>query len=447
MGMSSNTQVFPDNVLKPDGSDTVFTKGTYRGRSFYDVLVEDPRQFTILRNAKNLSKELHSFVTWADQHFNVNNDGVIEEKADWVTVPCIGVCTDVRHKGSSAGFIRATCKKCGTATQVERNKPFLDPEVCPHANVDHRGSSRSMRKTFCRDCGVYTDVISRELHESLERVRQALVTASYDETQVLGKAMTTTPISAEVIKKASAFLNQDVAALEPGMYKVSDTVNMWLDCLDRAQQAATVSQPTAMMAWKAWNAWSEMPETQNTKLRVVDPLEDEGIDAIIDDACNTCCHGELWRENAEKKLAALGFKPFWVNGGSTNFNGIGKKATSGKVKLPFGIELVGSGMIIPGAVSTHEVPKASRPHASFPGLSSQDGHDQEHEGRNNLPRRLRPTLGSCTPSWNRSLHDPHRPLAHEGLSVAWGRTLPRYTGKITEDGISESRTRLQCRVL
>ena len=140
--MSSNTQVFPDNVLKPDGSDTVFTKGTYRGRSFYDVLVEDPRQFTILRNAKNLSKELHSFVTWADQHFNVNNDGVIEEKADWVTVPCIGVCTDVRHKGSSAGFIRATCKKCGTATQVERNKPFLDPEVCPHANVDHRGSSR-----------------------------------------------------------------------------------------------------------------------------------------------------------------------------------------------------------------------------------------------------------------------------------------------------------------
>ena len=80
---------------------------------------------------------------------------------------------------------------------------------------------------------------------------------------------------------------------------------MWLDCLDRAQQAATTSQPTAMMAWNtwntwnAWNAWSEMPETQNTKLRVVDPLEDEGIDAIIDDACNSCCHGELWRENAD----------------------------------------------------------------------------------------------------------------------------------------------------
>ena len=157
-----------------------------------------------------------------------------------------------------------------------------------------------MRKTFCRDCGVYTDVISRGLHQSLERVRQTLATASYDETQVLGKAMTTTPISAEVIKKASAFLNQDVAALEPGMYKVSDTVNMWLDCLDRAQQAATASQPTAMMAWEAWNAWNEMPETQNTKLRVVDPLEDEGIYAIIDDACNSCCHGELWRETRKR---------------------------------------------------------------------------------------------------------------------------------------------------
>ena len=115
------------------------------------------------------------------------------------------------------------------------------------------------------------------------------------------------------------------------------------------------------MAWKAWNAWSEMPETQNLKLRVVDPLEDEGIYAIIDDACNSCCHGELWRETAEKKLAARGFKPFWVHGDSTNFKGIGEKATSGKIKIPFGIELVESGMIIPGTVSTHEVPKASHP--------------------------------------------------------------------------------------
>ena len=51
-----------------------------------------------------------------------------------------------------------------------------------------------------------------------------------------------------------------------------------------------------------------MEDKQNTSLRVVDPMADEGVWAIVDDACNCNCHGERWRINAEEKIRAKGFK-------------------------------------------------------------------------------------------------------------------------------------------
>ena len=34
-------------------------------------------------------------------------------------------------------------------------------------------------------------------------------------------------------------------------------------------------------------------DNQTRNLRVVDPIADEGVWAIMDDGCNRCCHGEL----------------------------------------------------------------------------------------------------------------------------------------------------------
>ena len=49
---------------------------------------------------------------------------------------------------------------------------------------------------------------------------------------------------------------------------------------------------------------------QTRSLRVVDPIADEGVWAIIDDGCNSCCHGEVWRQNAEAKVKVLRLNPF-----------------------------------------------------------------------------------------------------------------------------------------
>ena len=106
-------------------------------------------------------------------------------------------------------------------------------------------------------------------------------------------------------------------------------------------------------------AWHQ--DLQAMDLPVVDPLKDEGVWAIIDDACNSCCHGEMWRRNAEKKWARIGFQWQWIHKEAKKFNGLGSKKTSGKMEIPLALKLEESGMILPGAVSTHEIPEAEHP--------------------------------------------------------------------------------------
>ena len=42
-----------------------------------------------------------------------------------------------------------------------------------------------------------------------------------------------------------------------------------------------------------------------THLRIVDPFDDEGVWAIVDEGCNVCTHSDTWRHNAVEKWAKL----------------------------------------------------------------------------------------------------------------------------------------------
>ena len=94
---------------------------------------------------------------------------------------------------------------------------------------------------------------------------------------------------------------------------------------------------------------------QTRSLQVVDPIADEGVWAIIDDGCNSCCHGEVWRQNAEAKMKVLRLNPIWVHRKATTFNGVGTSTTSGKLNIPMAIGVQESDMVIPGCVHSHEI--------------------------------------------------------------------------------------------
>ena len=64
-------------------------------------------------------------------------------------------------------------------------------------------------------------------------------------------------------------------------------VQLFLDCVDRPTEPST-----------AFASFRERPmhfnDDQSLNLRVVNPIEDDGVWAIIDEGCNKCCHGEVW---------------------------------------------------------------------------------------------------------------------------------------------------------
>ena len=66
------------------------------------------------------------------------------------------------------------------------------------------------------------------------------------------------------------------------------------DCVDPATEPSTV-----------FGLFREHPmhfnDSQTLSLRVVDPIADDGVWAIIDDGCNCCCHGEVWRQMLQQR--------------------------------------------------------------------------------------------------------------------------------------------------
>ena len=102
-------------------------------------------------------------------------------------------------------------------------------------------------------------------------------------------------------------------------FNFAGALSTFLDCVD----AHCPHLPTAMMAH------GYFPNIQATQLRVVDPLADDHVWAIIGDARNCFCHGGGWRKNAEAKLDTLGFQVCSLNRSPTAFKGLGYKTISG----------------------------------------------------------------------------------------------------------------------
>ena len=97
---------------------------------------------------------------------------------------------------------------------------------------------------------------------------------------------------------------------------------------------------------------------------------------MIDDRCNSCCHGGVWRQNAEAKMKVLRLQPIWVHRKATTFNGVGTSTTSGKQKKPMAIRLQESEIVIPGCVHSHEIPKKDTSFVTVPGVSGKARNDK-----------------------------------------------------------------------
>ena len=220
-----------------------------KGKTFIDVTLEHPEQYIATCKSKTLSNEATEYVEWVTANFDVDRKckppqlkikaNRMSPAANATSPSSAAACRheDVHHRGSSAKYIKSTCKNCGATWQEERNTPIMAPEECPHKRTNHQGSNKHVKKTFCLDCGTYIDSVARDLAEEL---KDETPWRSKEEQVLLDSVSDHEHINREQGIAAAKLMVAECEQLDEGSYTTLSIANMFLDCVDRAITASDV---------------------------------------------------------------------------------------------------------------------------------------------------------------------------------------------------------------
>ena len=102
------------------GADKTFKYGLLKGKSFIDIVTEHPVEYFMMKKVKEKSKDMQEFVDWVDFYLNIDPQTMVVTLK--VSANKKESCTHqhVHHKGSSARYLRSTCKECGYFWQEEK---------------------------------------------------------------------------------------------------------------------------------------------------------------------------------------------------------------------------------------------------------------------------------------------------------------------------------------
>ena len=339
--------------------------------------------------------------------------------------PCPGGCRaeSGTHTGSNATHRRFTCYKCGYSTQtpIVEEPPMNDPSHCPHVNTDHRGSTKTVHRTYCKDCKQVVEEMPQESWRERQGLGRAAESASHHTAQVAARAiisenivvsvaqarqiaalaqrlMERTILQAEasgVMVPATALLSATedaidavtqapqaeggaqafMAVLEDDIPDVlaSDSddddddvsTSVASDDADESDDSSDGYYPRGIVIDDPEEldscAFSLTPDSGPADLPWVNIFEDEDVWAVLDEGCNSTCHGTRWAEDAEKKFNKKGWKCPWVHHRGKEYSGVGNETTIGKRNWPFAFEITPSTLRIPGTLASHQLPNEYAP--------------------------------------------------------------------------------------
>ena len=82
---------------------------------------------------------------------------------------------------------------------------------------------------------------------------------------------------------------------------------------------------------------------------------------MLDEGCNTTCHGKGWRLHAERILANHGMQLLQVSQTCGTFKGVGASRTTGKWKVPFALQMEPTGALLHGDLESAELDNNDAP--------------------------------------------------------------------------------------
>ena len=310
-------------------------------------------------------------------------------------------CTYFSYVGTNAYVTVKTCRVCGKVFKEKKTFEKKDPTLCRHANTSRLGSNKAIMKTFCKDCGHVIDEMPQAEARIRRQAAQELETATSASFDLISN------ISRNVLDEASLDATQTMTLLDEFRSQVEDCLvaqnvegiddprispKDLHEILNDIVEAAVVSQESpssvraspgemsraapqraagsgsqdrrrtdgesaAYMSMKTNSLSSVVPLT----LAEVDIYDHEDIWGVLDDGANSSVCGERWCDNAQMKLAKLGFEFPWLSQEGIQFRGLGGMTkTLGDRRLCFCIQCEyqgekedGKDPLVPGILDCH----------------------------------------------------------------------------------------------
>ena len=183
--------------------------------------------------------------------------------------------------------------------------------VHTHENVDYRGSTRTIRKTFCKDCQTVIDEMPQYLWKAKQDLAKGLMSAGSRVGSTVARSLEETTLSTDAAKEViKCFVKTQNRILSLRVEITStELISCLQDCIDDFsnhgeasvghERATSSSNPRKGHGYPA--TLEEMNEIPEAELPLIDPRKDDDkVWILIDEGCNSICHGEHWRQEAEK---------------------------------------------------------------------------------------------------------------------------------------------------
>ena len=320
--------------------------------------------------------------------------------------PCVGGCPPhaLNKAGSNSHIIKTTCMLCGTKTSTRRESPVpqVAYEDCQHLRTDNRGSDRRTHRVYCLDCCRIIDETPQTLHKESLALAQKLAgspTQQQDLTRRQLQEYTFSQFEAGKVVKTffkqmdkylvnkesvtstelSSFLEDAMDSVVEGRERVPRLA--YSEAAQLATAAASSSaalgsgaprtppsasaktgkgkgSPAANMALGKGVTPPDghMAQFPEASLLLVDPYEDhDNVWVMLDEGCNSTCHGSRWHAHTTKVLSKHGLKMEKLDHLGGQFRGVGAARVLGRWRMPFSIQLRPSELRVHGELESTEL--------------------------------------------------------------------------------------------
>ena len=312
--------------------------------------------------------------------------------------PCVPQCNDelCSRAGSTVHTIKLTCFKCGHSRTMQRKpaEATIPASVCPHNNTDSRGSNKSVHRTFCTDCMTVVDVCSQDEWKNRKALGSQVTSGTARQVIQHERLHNTRCMTADQARSVvKLYVNMQSPVLDrlaPGtVISSTEMASILSDAIDyvcdavhdvmtstaassegHAYTASTLEgesreenvQLTRMQLTRQSSLGPTLfPEPPRADLRDVDIMKDNNVWIVLDEGCNSTCHGLAWALNAEKKFYDLGYNAPIVSRKQKSYSGIGATVAIGRRRIPFGLKLLPSNLIVNGTFDSYELKDSKAP--------------------------------------------------------------------------------------